>query len=63
MTIWGLLMLVIVVVVIGLVAFWVITKFLDPGWHKVALTIVGILLLLILLSQFVPDFANYRIWR
>lgn len=63
MTIWGLLMLVLVVVVIGLVAYWVITKFFDPSWHKLSLAIVGILLLLVLISQLVPDLAGYRLWR
>jgi len=63
MTVWGLLMLVLVIVVVGSLAFWLITKFLDPGWHKLALAIVGILLLLVLLSQIVPDFAGYRLWR
>lgn len=63
MTIWGLLMLVLVVVVIGSLAYWLIRKFLPAQWHVISLAIVGILLLILLLSQLAPDFASYRLWR
>ena len=62
MTVIGLLLMVLGVVVIGSLAYWVITKFLPPPAQMVALAIVGVLLLLVLLYAFFPSAVNTRVW-
>ena len=63
MTITAMLMLLLVILVLGYAAFWIITKFFSEPLRTPALAIVGVLLLLLLLSQSWPDAANYRLWR
>jgi len=63
MTIGAILLVLLVVLAVGSGAYWIITKFFAEPVRMVALTIVGVLLLLFLLSQFWPDAANYRLWR
>lgn len=43
---------ILVIVIIGIVAYWVITKFFPAPFTTVALAIVGIILLLALLNVF-----------
>jgi hypothetical protein len=62
MTIGTLLLVVLGIIVVGLVAYWIITQFLPAETRKIALAIVGVLLLLVLLALFVPDMLGTRIW-
>lgn len=62
MTIGTLLLVVLGIIVVGLLAYWIITKFLPAETHKIALAIVGVLLLLVLIALFVPNIAGTRIW-
>lgn len=62
MTIIGLLMLVLFVIVVGSLAYWIITKFLPEPMRMIALAIVGLLLLVVVLAVFWPEGAQYRIW-
>lgn len=62
MTVIGLLLLVLAIVVVGIVAHWLITKFLPAPAQMVALAIVGIILLLVLLYAFFPASLSQRIW-
>jgi hypothetical protein len=43
-------------------SWWVITKFLPPPVQTPALAIVGVILLIVLLVQFVPGAGAYRVW-
>ena len=63
MTITGMLMLLLLIVVLGCVAYWIITKFMPEPIRTPALAIVGVLLLILLLSQAWPGAATYRLWR
>jgi hypothetical protein len=63
MTLISALILLCVLFVIGFVAYWIITKFFPEPIRTPALIVVGIILLGILLVQFFPGAANYRIWR
>ena len=49
--------------VIAYVAYWIITKFFPEPAKIPALAIVGVILLIILLVQFIPDASNYRVWK
>lgn len=63
MTIVDVLIAVLVIVGVGLLAYWLVTKFLPPEWHKLSLAVVGILLLVLLFVVFFPGAGNYRVWR
>lgn len=43
-------------------AYWVITKFFPEPARTPALAIVGVILLIVLMVQFVPNAGHYRIW-
>lgn len=60
-----LLVLVLIVVIIGYLAHYIITSFFPAPVHMPALAIVGVLLLIFLLSQFggASDLHLYRRWR
>ena len=62
MTVLGLLLLVLGIVIVGSLAYWVITKFLPPAAHMIALAIVGAILLLVLLAAFFPNVSGIRVW-
>lgn len=51
-----------ILVVVGFVAYWIITKFLPEPMRTPALAITGIVLLVILLIAFFPGAGNYRVW-
>ena len=61
MTVIGLIFLVVGIIVVGCLAYWIITKFLPPQAHMVSLAIVGVLLLLVLLYAFFPGSLNHRV--
>jgi hypothetical protein len=63
MTILGVLVAILVIVGVGLLAYWIITKFLPAEWHKIALAVVGILLLIVVFAIFLPDAGAYRVFR
>ena len=63
MTVMGALIFLVVFAVAAYLAWWVITKFFPAPAQMPALAIVGVILLIVLLMQFVPEAANYRIWR
>jgi hypothetical protein len=63
MTIGSLLLLVLGVVVVGLLAYWVITKFFPEPMRMVALAIVGVLLLVVVLASFFPETMGMRVWK
>lgn len=63
MTLIDILIVLAVIVGVGLLAYWLVTKFLPAEWHKLSLAIVGIILLIILFVVFFPGAGNYRVWR
>lgn len=63
MTITAMLFLLLLILVLGVAAFWIITKFFTEPIRTPALAIVGVLLLLLLLSQAWPEAASYRLWK
>ena len=66
MTLIDLLLLVLIVVVIGYLAHYIIGTFFPAPLQMPLLLIAGVLLLLFLLSQFSPvsgNFHLYRAWR
>jgi uncharacterized membrane protein YeaQ/YmgE (transglycosylase-associated protein family) len=53
-----------VIFVVGCVAYWIITKFFEPGQIRtIALVVVGVILLIILLVAFFPGAGHYRVWK
>jgi hypothetical protein len=58
MTLIQLIVLLVVLVVVGSAAFWIINKFIAEPIRMPALLIVGVILLLILLSQLQPVFSG-----
>lgn len=63
MTLINFLIFIVCFAVVAYVAFWLISKFFPAPAQMPALAVVGLLLLIVLLAQFVPEAANYRIWR
>lgn len=63
MTLGGMILLVLFIVVLGVVSYWIINKFFEPPVHRIALSIVGVILLFILLSQLAPETLGMRVWR
>jgi hypothetical protein len=63
MTILEVLLLLVVIFGVGLVAYWIIRKFIPAEAQTVALAIVGVLLLVVLLVAFFPGAGSYRIWK
>jgi hypothetical protein len=62
MTLIQLIVLLVVLVVVGSAAYWIINRFIGEPIRMPALLVVGVILLLILLSQFLPGVANYKVW-
>lgn len=63
MTLVGVLIFLVVFAVGAYLAYWIITKFFPEPAKTPALAIVGVILLIVLIVQFVPDAANYRVFR
>ena len=62
MTIVSLLILILVVVAIGCLAYWIVNKFFPEPMRMIALAVVGVLLLLVVLYQFFPGAAGTRVF-
>lgn len=62
MTVVGLLVAILFIVVVGLLAHWIIGKFLPDTVKVIAYAIVGILLLIMLFALAMPDVGNYKLW-
>lgn len=63
MTLSSLLIFLVIFAVVAYLAYWVITKFIPAPAQTPALAVVGIVLLLVLLAQFVPEWGSYRLMR
>jgi uncharacterized membrane protein len=63
MTLIAFLIFIVCFAIVAYAAWWVITKFFSPPMQMPALAVVGLLLLIVLLVQFVPQAAQYRIWK
>lgn len=63
MTLIDLLFLVLFVVIIGWCAHYIITVFFPAPAHMPLLLLVGVLLLLIILSQFSPVSSNLHMYH
>ena len=61
MTVISAIIALVVFAIFAYLAYWIITKFLPPPAQMPALAIVGVVLLIILLVQFVPEVGNYRL--
>ncbi len=63
MTLVHLVLLLGVLFIVGLAAYWIIMKFFkDPTAQTIALAIVGIILLAVLLIAIFPDVGSYKVW-
>ncbi len=59
-----LLITLLVIFVLGVAAYWLITKFFkEEGPRNIVLMVVGAILLIILLVVFFPGAASYRVWK
>jgi len=63
MTVVQLLLAILVIVVIGIAAHWIIGKFLGEPMRPIAYTVVGIVLLILLFAMVLPDIGGYQLWR
>jgi hypothetical protein len=63
MTLIGVLIFLVVLVAVAWLAHYLITSFLPAQVQMPALAVVGVILLIVLLVQFIPDIGNYRVWR
>lgn len=63
MTVLSAILFLAIVAAAAYVAHWVITTFFPEPVRTPALILVGVVLLIVLVSQFVPDAGNYRLWR
>lgn len=63
MTVIQLLVFLVAFAIVAYLAYWIISKFFPEPVRMPAFAIIGVILLLVLLSQFLPEASNYRIWR
>lgn len=63
MTLLNLIIVLAVLCIVGYVAYWIITKFFAPPFQMPALAVVGLILLIVLLTQFFPEAGGYRVWK
>ena len=63
MTVITLLLLILGILVVGSLAYWIIMKFFPEPMRMLALGVIGVLLLLVLLSQFFPEASGLRVWK
>jgi hypothetical protein len=54
---------IIIFLAVAFFAYWIITHFFPEPMRTPALVVMGVILLIILITQFVPDIGNYHIWR
>lgn len=57
------LIFLVVFAVVAYLCYYVITTFFPEPARTPALAIVGLVLLIVLIAQFIPDVGNYRLWR
>ena len=62
MTLVGLLIFLAVLFVLGAAAYYIINKFIAEPMRPMAMTIAGVVLLIVLLLVFLPEAANYPIF-
>lgn len=63
MSIVQLLVLLLVIFILGCAAYWIINRFvIDPTARMITLLVVGVVLLLILLTQFFPGAGSLKVW-
>ena len=62
MTLLGLILIALGIFVFGALAYWIITKFFSEPVRPIALTVVGVLLLIALIYAFFPGVFNHRVW-
>jgi hypothetical protein len=62
MTLMNSLVFILVLALVAWLAWWIITHFFPAPARTPVLLIVGVILLLILLSQFIPGVANLPLW-
>ena len=63
MTLIGALIFLVIFAVAAYLAFWVINSFFPEPARTPALAIVGVILLIVLITQFVPEASSFRLWR
>ncbi len=51
------------IAILGFVGHWIISSFFPDPLRSTALVIFGVLLLVLLISQFFPSVSVYRLWR
>lgn len=62
MTVLQLVLLILVIAIVGYVAYWIINKFFAEPVRTPALLVVGLLLLVALLVAFFPGVGGAKIW-
>lgn len=62
MTVIGLLLFLALFVGFAVLARWIITTFLPPPTHMLALAIVGVLLLVVLLAAIFPSSLDFQLF-
>lgn len=63
MTLISFLIFIVCFAIVAYVAYWIIQRFFPAPAQMPALAVVGLLLLIVLLAQFVPEAANFRVWK
>lgn len=63
MTVIQVLVALLVIVGVGYLAYWIITKFFPEPMRMIALAIVGVILLVFLMVVFFPGLGEFRVWR
>lgn len=63
MTLISLIIMLAVLCIVGYIAYWIITKFFSPPFQMPLLAIVGLILLIVLLTQFFPEAGGFRVWK
>lgn len=63
MTVIQLILFFVCFVVAACFLYWIITKFLPAPAQMPILAVVGVVLIIIFLTQFFPELGNYRVWR
>lgn len=62
MTLIELIIMLVVVVILGSLAYWGITKFFQEPTRTWVLALVGLVFLIIILMQFFPSAGNLRLF-
>lgn len=54
---------IIIFLAVAFFAYWIITHFFPEPIRTPALVVMGVILLIVLISQFVPGLAEYHVWH